>query len=134
MCRKGYHLRDQGMQPVQRFVSRCAGAKSPKSRPQPGKGSPDRGEHNLRGKEKYRYSFLKKSQRKFCVFLLKRGISDEKGEFGKQKQEKLCKIWGINDDETNYILTKRKRHKIIKKLSKSVDKRGILGYNNIRRR
>lgn len=31
------------MQPVQRFVSRCAGAKSPKSRPQPGKGSPDRG-------------------------------------------------------------------------------------------
>lgn len=37
MCRKGYHLRDQGMQPVQRFVSRCAGAKSPKSRPQPGK-------------------------------------------------------------------------------------------------
>ena len=43
MCRKGYHLRDQGMQPVQRFVSRCAGAKSPKSRPQPGKGSPDRG-------------------------------------------------------------------------------------------
>lgn len=26
------------------------------------------------------------------------------------------------------------RHKIIKKLSKSVDKRGILGYNNIRRR
>lgn len=46
MCRKGYHLRDQGMQPVQRFVSRCAGAKSPKSRPQPGKGSPDRGEHN----------------------------------------------------------------------------------------
>lgn len=46
MCRKGYHLRDQGMQPVQRFVSRCAGAKSPKSRPQLGKGSPDRGEHN----------------------------------------------------------------------------------------
>lgn len=43
MCRKGYHLLDQGMQPVQRFVSRCAGAKSPKSRPQPGKGSPDRG-------------------------------------------------------------------------------------------
>lgn len=43
MCRKGYHLQDQGMQPVQRFVSRCAGAKSPKSRPQPGKGSPDRG-------------------------------------------------------------------------------------------
>ena len=43
MCRKGYHLRDQGMQPVQRFVSRCAGTKSPKSRPQPGKGSPDRG-------------------------------------------------------------------------------------------
>ena len=43
MCRKGYYLRDQGMQPVQRFVSRCAGAKSPKSRPQPGKGSPDRG-------------------------------------------------------------------------------------------
>lgn len=43
MCRKGYHLRDQGMQLVQRFVSRCAGAKSPKSRPQPGKGSPDRG-------------------------------------------------------------------------------------------
>lgn len=43
MCRKCYHLRDQGMQPVQRFVSRCAGAKSPKSRPQPGKGSPDRG-------------------------------------------------------------------------------------------
>lgn len=25
------------------FVSRCAGAKSPKSRPQPGRGSPDRG-------------------------------------------------------------------------------------------
>ena len=46
----------------------------------------------------------------------------KKGEFGKQKQEKLCKIWEINDDET------------IKKLSKSVDKRGILGYNNIRRR
>lgn len=43
MCRKGYHLQDQDMQPVQRFVSRCAGAKSPKSRPQPGKGSPDRG-------------------------------------------------------------------------------------------
>lgn len=43
MCRKSYHLQDQGMQPVQRFVSRCAGAKSPKSRPQPGKGSPDRG-------------------------------------------------------------------------------------------
>ena len=43
MCRKGYHLRDQGMQPVQRFVSRCAGAKNPKSRPQPGRGSPDRG-------------------------------------------------------------------------------------------
>ena len=65
---------------------------------------------------------------------MKRGISDEKGEFGKQKQEKLCKIWGINDDETNGILTKLKRHKIIKKLSKSVDKRGILGYNNTRRR
>ena len=77
---------------------------------------------------------MKKSQRKFCVFLLKRGISDEKGEFGKQKQEKLYKIWEINDDETNCILTKLKRHKIIKKLSKSVDKRGILGYNNIRRR
>ena len=77
---------------------------------------------------------MKKSQRKFCVFLLERGISDEKGEFGKQKQEKLCKIWGINDDETNCILTKLKRHKIIKKLSKSVDKRGTLGYNNIRRR
>jgi hypothetical protein len=77
---------------------------------------------------------LKKSQRKFCVFLLERGISDEKGEFGKQKQEKLCKIWEINDDETNCILTKLKRHKIIKKLSKSVDKRGILGYNNTRRR
>ena len=43
MCRKGYHLQDQDMQPVQRFVSRCAGAKSPKSRPQPGRGSPDRG-------------------------------------------------------------------------------------------
>lgn len=43
MCRKGYHLQDQGMQPVQRFVSRCAGAKNPKSRPQPGRGSPDRG-------------------------------------------------------------------------------------------
>lgn len=43
MCRKSYRLRDQGMQPVQRFVSRCAGAKSPKSRPQPGRGSPDRG-------------------------------------------------------------------------------------------
>ena len=43
MRRKGYHLRDQGMQPVQRFVSRCAGAKNPKSRPQPGRGSPDRG-------------------------------------------------------------------------------------------
>lgn len=43
MCRKGYHLRDQGMQPVQRFVSRCAGAKSHESRPQPGRGSPDRG-------------------------------------------------------------------------------------------
>ena len=68
------------------------------------------------------------------VFLLERGISDEKGELGKQKQEKLCKIWEINDDETNCILTKLKRHKIIKKLSKSVDKRGILGYNNIRRR
>ena len=62
---------------------------------------------------------------------MERGISDEKGEFGKQKQEKLCKIWGINDDETNCILTKLKRHKIIKKLSKSVDKRGTLGYNNI---
>lgn len=35
------------MQPVQRFVSRCAGAKSPKSRPQPGKGSPDRMEDRL---------------------------------------------------------------------------------------
>ena len=57
-----------------------------------------------------------------------------KRNFGKQKQEKLCKIWEINDDETNCILTKLKRHKIIKKLSKSVDKRGILGYNNIRRR
>ena len=77
---------------------------------------------------------MKKSQRKFCVFLLERGILDGKGEFGKQKQEKLCKICGINDDETNCILTKLKRHKIIKKLSKSVDKRGILGYNNIRRR
>ena len=43
MCRNGYHLLEQGMQPVQRFVSRCAGAKSPKSRPQPGRGSPDRG-------------------------------------------------------------------------------------------
>lgn len=32
------------------------------------------------------------------------------------------------------LLTKLKRHKIIKKLSKSVDKRGILGYNNTRRR
>lgn len=73
-------------------------------------------------------------KRKFCVFLLERGISDEKGEFGKQKQKKLCKIWEINDDETNCILTKLKRHKIIKKLSKSVDKRGILGYNNTRRR
>ena len=65
---------------------------------------------------------------------MERGISDEKGELGKQKQEKFCKIWGINDDEANYILTKLKRYKIIKKLSKSVDKRGILGYNNIRRR
>lgn len=43
MCRKGYHLQDQDMQPVQRFVSRCAGAKSHESRPQPGRGSPDRG-------------------------------------------------------------------------------------------
>lgn len=43
MCRKGYHLQEQGMQPVQRFVSRCAGAKSHESRPQPGRGSPDRG-------------------------------------------------------------------------------------------
>lgn len=88
-------------------------------------------------KEHYRGKcsiILKKSQRKFCVFLLERGILDGKGEFGKQKQEKLCKICGINDDETNCILTKLKRHKIIKKLSKSVDKRGILGYNNIRRR
>ena len=59
---------------------------------------------------------------------MERGISDEKGEFGKQKQEKLCKIWGINDDETNCILTKLKRHKIIKKLSKSVDKRGCTWY------
>ena len=60
---------------------------------------------------------------------MERGISDEKGEFGKQKQEKqekLCKIWEINDDEANCILTKLKRHKIIKKLSKSVDKRGYL--------
>ena len=39
----------------------------------------------------------------------------KKGEFGKQKQEKLCKIWEINDDETNCILTKLKRDKIIKK-------------------
>ena len=77
---------------------------------------------------------MKKSQKKFCVFLLERKISDEKGELGKQKQEKLCKIWGINDDEANYILPELKRHKIIKKLSKSVDKRGILGYNNTRRR
>ena len=45
---------------------------------------------------------------------MEREISDEKGEFGKQKQEKLCKIWEINDDETNCILTKLKRHKIIK--------------------
>ena len=65
---------------------------------------------------------------------MERGISDKKVEFGKQKQEKLCKIWGINDDETTCILTKLKRHKIIKKLSKSVDKKGILGYNNTRRR
>ena len=76
---------------------------------------------------------MKKSQRKFCVFLFERGISDKKWEVGKHKQEKLCKIWEINDDETNCILTKLKRDKIIKKLSKSVDKRGILGYNNIRR-
>ena len=67
-------------------------------------------------------------------FFWKEEFRMKKGEFGKQKQEKLWKIWGINDDETNCILTKRKRHKIIKKLSKSVDKRGILGYNNIRRR
>ena len=73
---------------------------------------------------------MKKSQRKFCVFLFERGISDKKGEFGKQKQEKFCKIWEINDDETNCILTKLKRHKIIKKLSKSVDKRGNRVYNN----
>ena len=65
---------------------------------------------------------------------MERGISDEKGEFGKQKQEKLCKIWEINDDETNCILTKLKRDKIIKKLSKSVDKSGTAGYNNTRRR
>lgn len=43
MRRKGYHLQGQDMQPVQRFVSRCAGAKSHESRPQPGRGSPDRG-------------------------------------------------------------------------------------------
>lgn len=85
------------------------------------------------GEKKNIATFFEKITKEICVFLLERGISDEKREFGKQKQEKLCKIWGINDDETNCILTKLKRHKIIKKLSKSVDKRGILGYNNIRR-
>ena len=57
---------------------------------------------------------------------MERGISDEKGEFGKQKQEKLCKIWGINDDETNCILTKLKRHKIIKNFQKVLTKGGHL--------
>ena len=57
---------------------------------------------------------------------MERGISDEKGEFGKQKQEKLCKIWGINDDEKNCILTKLKRHKIIKNFQKVLTKGGHL--------
>jgi hypothetical protein len=68
-----------------------------------------------------------------CFSFGKRNFGWKRG-VRETKAGKLCKICGINDDETNCILTKLKRHKIIKKLSKSVDKRGILGYNNIRRR
>ena len=58
----------------------------------------------------------------------------EKGSSGNKNRKNFVRYGRINDDETNCILKKLKRHKIIKKLSKSVDKRGILGYNNIRRR
>ena len=96
--------------------------------PQPLKSQP------FMGKRKIALLFFEKITKEILCFSFGRRILDEKGEFGKQKQEKLCKIWEINDDETNCILTKLKRHKIIKKLSKSVDKRGILSYNNTRRR
>ena len=58
----------------------------------------------------------------------------KKGSSGNKNRKNFVRYGRINDDETSCILTKLKRHKIIKKLSKSVDKRGILGYNNIRRR
>ena len=58
----------------------------------------------------------------------------KKGSSGNKNRKNFVRYGGINYDETNCILTKLKRHKIIKKLSKSVDKRGILGYNNTRRR
>ena len=97
--------------------------------PQPYKSQP------FTEKRKISLLFFEKNHKgNFVFFFWKEEFRMKKGEFGKQKQEKLCKIWEINDDETNCILTKLKRHKIIKKLSKSVDKRGILGYNNIRRR
>ena len=85
------------------------------------------------GKRKISLLFFEKITKEILCFSFRKRNFGWKGEFEKQKQEKLCKIWKINDDETNCILTKLKRHKIIKKLSKSVDKRGILGYNNTRR-
>ena len=58
----------------------------------------------------------------------------KKGSSGNKNRKNFVRYGRINDDETNCILKKLKRHKIIKKLSKSVDKRGILGYNNTRHR
>lgn len=58
----------------------------------------------------------------------------KKGSSGNKNRKNFVRYGEINYDETNCILTKLKRYKIIKKLSKSVDKRGILGYNNTRRR
>lgn len=42
----------------------------------------------------------------------------KKGSSGNKNRKKLCAIWEINNDETEYILTKLKKHKKIKKLSK----------------
>ena len=93
--------------------------------PQPYKSQP------FTEKRKISLLFFEKNHKgNFVFFFWKEEFRMKKGEFGKQKQEKLCKIWEINDDETNCILTKLKRDKIIKKLSKSVDKRGNRVYNN----
>ena len=50
----------------------------------------------------------------------------KKGSSENKTGKNFCKIWKINDDETNCILTKLKRHKIIKNFQKVLTKRGYL--------